>query len=331
LIVGVDLCEFGPDDRASMEAFVAVDNAGRVDAPWQHESTIYRLEMRMRHAWDGEPGRFFVVRAGDEVVGNARLHISVTDNLHFAYVGATVVPQLRRRGYGTAAYDQLLALAQEMGRTTVGTDGWDHDRTRGFAAARGWELKSVAVPRRQHLGELEPGLADRLYDEALAHAGDYELQRISGLTPPELLEPLATATAAINDAPLDDLDLEDEVFSAGRIAAYEQSQLDSGRRFYRIVARHRGTGEIAGLTVVVVDSDTPDAAHQDDTSVVRAHRGHRLGLLLKTDMLRWLRDVEPQLKSIDTWNAESNAHMIGINERLGYRAMDRELQYQRRI
>jgi RimJ/RimL family protein N-acetyltransferase len=325
----VDLCEFGADDRTSMEAFVAVDNAARVDAPWQHEFTVHRLEMRMRHAWDGEPGRFFLVRAGDEVVGNARVHISVTDNLHFAYLGATVHPDLRRRGYGTAAYDQLATVATGMGRTTFGTDGWDHERTRAFAAGRGWEQKSVAVQRRQHLRELEAGLADRLYDEALAHAGDYELQRIVGLTPDELLEPLALATAAINDAPLDDLDLEDEVFSADRIAAYEQSQLDSGRRFYRIIARHRGTGEIAGLTVIVIDDENPAAGHQDDTSVVRSHRGHRLGQLLKSDMLRWLRDVEPQLETIDTWNAESNDHMIGINERLGYRAMGRELQFQR--
>jgi RimJ/RimL family protein N-acetyltransferase len=329
--VDVKLREFGPDDRASIDAFVAVDNASHVDAPWEHEFTAHRLEMRMRHAWDGEPGRYFLVRAGDQVVGTARLHISVTDNLHFAYIGATVHPDLRRRGYGTAAYDQLLAMAREMGRSTFGTDGWDNECTRGFAAARAWEQRSVAVPRRQHLRELEPGLADRLYDEALEHAGEYELQRMAGRTPDELLEPLAMATAAINDAPLDDLDLEDEVFSAARVAAYEQSQIDSGRRFYRILARHRATGEIAGVTVVLVEGEDPRIGYQDDTSVVRAHRGHRLGLLLKADMMRWLADVEPQLETVDTWNTESNHHMIAVNERLGYRAMGRELQFQRRV
>ena len=71
--------------------------------------------------------------------------------------------------------------------------------------------------------------------------------------------------------------------------------------------------------------------HQHDTSVVRAHRGHRLGLLLKADMMRWLAEVEPQLQTIDTLNAESNDHMIGVNERLGYRVMGRGLQFLRRI
>ena len=45
-------------------------------------------------------------------------------------------------------------------------------------------------------------------------------------------------------------------------------------------------------------------------------------------MMRWLAEVEPQLETVDTLNAESNDHMVGVNERLGYRVMGRELQYQ---
>ena len=47
-------------------------------------------------------------------------------------------------------------------------------------------------------------------------------------------------------------------------------------------------------------------------------------------MLRWLADEEPQLETVDTWNAESNGPMVAVNERLGYRVMGRELQFQRR-
>jgi hypothetical protein len=70
-------------------------------------------------------------------------------------------------------------------------------------------------------------------------------------------------------------------------------------------------------------------AHQHDTAVVRDHRGHRLGLLLKSGMNLWLADVEPQLSTVDTWNAESNDHMVAVNERLGYRWMGRALALQR--
>ena len=40
-------------------------------------------------------------------------------------------------------------------------------------------------------------------------------------------------------------------------------------------------------------------------------------------MMRWLAEQEPQIEAIDTWNAESNDHMIAVNERLGYRVVGR--------
>jgi hypothetical protein len=136
---------------------------------------------------------------------------------------------------------------------------------------------------------------------------------------------------AINDAPLDDLDIEDEVFTPERVAAYESAQIESGKRLYRVVARHRDSGELAGNSVVAVEAERPHVGHQHDTSVVRAHRGHRLGLLLKTDMMLWLADAEPELRTVDTFNAESNDHMIAVNEELGYRWMGRGLGFQRTL
>jgi hypothetical protein len=82
---------------------------------------------------------------------------------------------------------------------------------------------------------------------------------------------------------------------------------------------------------VAVEEQRPTIGHQHDTSVVREHRGHRLGLLLKAGMLLWLADAEPQLETVDTWNAESNDHMISVNEALGYRILGRGLQFQRRL
>jgi hypothetical protein len=83
--------------------------------------------------------------------------------------------------------------------------------------------------------------------------------------------------------------------------------------------------------VVAVSRDQPGWGSQHDTSVVRAHRGRRLGLLLKADMLRWLRDDEPGLVSLTTWNAESNDRMIGVNEILGYVVLGRVKVYQRAL
>ena len=210
-------------------------------------------------------------------------------------------------------------------------DGWDSETTLGFAAAAGYEKKSQAINRRQDLHELGAEFFEAAYAEAEPFAHDYELVRIAGRSPDDLHEQLVTVTDSINDSPLDDLEIEDEVFSVERIRAFEHAQIESGNRLYRVVARHRDTGELVGHTVATVDVERPEIGDQEDTTVVREHRGHRLGLLLKADLCRWLAVVEPQLRTLDTWNAESNDHMIGVNERLGYRPMGRVLEFQRRI
>jgi RimJ/RimL family protein N-acetyltransferase len=325
------LHEFGRDDDASIAAYVAISNeCSALDAPFWHPTTAFRQQMQMTHGWDGEVGRYFlvIVAGAEQPVGVVGVYTSNYDNLDQAWVELAIHPDHRRRGIGTAAQKAAFDACRAMGRTKVGWFGWDNGQTRGFAGATGFEPKSVAVLRRQHLHELEPGLADRLYAEADSRALDYELMRITIPTPEELLPALAAATAAINDAPLDDLELDDEVFTPERTRAFEKAHLASDFRVYRVLARHRASGELSGLTVVSVDGETPAIGHQLDTSVVTAHRGHRLGLLLKADMMRWLAETEPQLRTVDTFNAESNDHMVGVNERLGYRVMARELQYQ---
>jgi hypothetical protein len=221
--------------------------------------------------------------------------------------------------------------ARELGRTSIGVAGWDHEDTHRFAEKHRFPRKGSAIRRRQTLARVDRGLVDKLYVDAAEVASSYELLRIEGRTPDHLLEAVAEMSASINDAPTDDLDIEDEVFPAERIAGYETARLARRQRLYRVVARHRDTGALAGHTVVAVEADRPWIGEQHDTSVVAAHRGHRLGLLLKTDMLRWLAEAEPALATVDTWNMESNAHMIGVNERLGYEVLGRELEFQRDV
>ena len=71
----------------------------------------------------------------------------------------------------------------------------------------------------------------------------------------------------------------------------------------------------------------PVIAHQEDTSVLRAHRGRRLGLRMKLDMLRWIADERPEVATIDTWNATTNHHMITVNERLGARVVEHHVGF----
>lgn len=328
----MQLHRFGPDDTDRLREYVEVVNAARAaDSPWTHPGTVRSEGDRFRYGWDGEVETPYVALDGDKPVAVGRFATSDYDNLHLAWLGVQVHPDHRRRGHGTALLEALVEATRAAGRTSMGIDGWESEATVGFAARHGFEQKSVAVERRQVLADVDWADLDRLHGEALAAASAYEVLRREGSTPDDELEQLAEMASAINDAPTDDLDIEDEVFSAERMRGYEAAQLARGHRMYRTVVRHRETGDWAGHSVVVVNGQEPTRGDQHDTSVVAAHRGHRLGLLLKTDMNLWLRQAEPQLESIGTWNAESNDHMIGVNEAIGYRVMGRALEFQRSL
>jgi GNAT superfamily N-acetyltransferase len=272
-----------------------------------------------------------LARADGVVVGGGTISTSDYDNLHLAWFDVVVHPDHRRQGHGSAILAYLEDRARALGRTSAGVAGWEAAAVTAFAARHGYEKKHQAINRRQLLADLDRAELGRQYADALARATDYALERATFPTPEEDLDDLADMASAINDAPTDDLDIEDEVFDAARMRAYEEGCLIRRERVYRVVARHLPSGRLGGQTVVTVESERPAYGHQHDTSVVRAHRGHRLGLLLKAEMLRWLAEAEPQLAEIDTFNAESNDHMIGVNEVLGYRVMGRELAFQRSL
>ncbi|WP_051549367.1 GNAT family N-acetyltransferase [Nocardioides sp. URHA0032] len=326
----MDIHEVAWSDEEGVRRFAAVKEAVRAaDAPWEHPVLARQTAGVLRYGWDGEPAGSFLVSVDGVDVATGEYETTSYDNQHLAWLGIDVHPAHRRRGHGDAVLAFLLDRARAEGRTSVGGNTWDAAGPRAFAARHGFAMKSVEVNRRQHLARVDRVELDRLHADALRHARDYELLRRVGATPAAELPALADMTAAINDAPTDDLDIEDEVFPPERVAAYEEAQLSVGKTLLRVYARHRVTGELAGQTVVVVEGERPEVAHQHDTSVVRAHRGHRLGVLLKTEMLHWLAEEQPQVETVDTWNAESNDHMISVNQALGYEIIGRGLAWQR--
>ncbi len=327
----MDITRFYPDDTSTVAEVVDVRNAAlNADCPDLIPDTALGYAGAIRYGWDGEVPETYVGRSADgRAAGLLEIHTSEWDNTNLAWLRVIVHPHARRQGYGSALLEAGMKRAGELGRHSIGGDGLDLPHIVRFAQAHGFERRASEINRRQHLDRLDRDDLGRLRDEAADAASGYELVRIVGRSPATLLEPIAAMTSAINDAPTDDLDIEDEVFSAERIAGHENSMLSRGHRLYRLMARHRSTGELAGHTMVAVERERPEIGWQCDTSVVRAHRGHRLGLLLKSEMLHWLAEVEPQLATLDTWNAESNDHMIAVNERLGYRVVARILDFQR--
>jgi GNAT superfamily N-acetyltransferase len=318
------------DGRDVAGAVALLEAARLVDCPHQLGPTVASFVADQRHGWDGELPLTSLARdAHGRVTGVLEVNLPQWDNGHLGYVRVTVDPAMRRRGLGRRLFEAGVEKVRAEGRSLVVTDCFDQTAGVDFAKALGLARASEEVERVQDLLSLDWTRLDQEYASAESRAAEYELVRMPGATPEDVIADVARMTAAINDAPTDDLDIEDEVYTPERIRAFDAALLAHDRRAYRLVARHRGTGVLAGHTMVAVEGDQPWYGWQCDTSVLREHRGHRLGLLLKIAMLRWLAEDEPQLRTLDTWNAASNAHMIGVNEVLGYRVVASGITWQK--
>lgn len=68
---------------------------------------------------------------------------------------------------------------------------------------------------------------------------------------------------------------------------------------------------------------------QDDTYVLAAHRGHRLGGLLKATNLSLLQSDVGGARHVHTWTDEQNSPMQAINARFGFARVETMHEVQR--
>jgi hypothetical protein len=280
--------------------------------------------------FEGRPkAGLLLARHDGDVLGYATLDLPDRENRDSAHVQLAYAPDAPD-GTATGLLSDAVDLARAAGRTTVRSGTWEGSLNEQPLASTGFTPAGQAVNavRRIDLHGTPAARWQRLYDEAGRHAADYELVRLVGPTPDHLLEDMTALHAAINDAPPSDADAEPDVWDADRVASYDRAMAGRRQTVHRVLARHRATGSWAGISIVCVDEFAPSIAFQEDTSVVRAHRGHRLGLLMKADMLRWITDERPEVAATDTWNDVTNHHMIAVNEVLGAGVVARHRSYR---
>jgi GNAT superfamily N-acetyltransferase/RimJ/RimL family protein N-acetyltransferase len=285
----------------------------------------------LQHGNDGRPvDGFWVAGPVDKPYGWGMVGMPWRDNLGAANWRAGVHPDHRDHGVGAALLRAAVDLAVARGRTRMFTGAWQGSVACRFLERHGFSVAGQQPYAVRRLDCDDPHRWDALHAEAAAAASDYELLRVAGTTPADLVDGLVTLHEAINDAPMAE-GVEPDVWDADRVRRYDESMARRRQTTYRVLARHRATGEWAGMSLLCVDEFAPRVAAQEDTNVVRAHRGHRLGLLMKTEMLRWVTAERPEIVATDTWNSTDNHHMIAVNERLGCRVIAVNVAYRREL
>jgi GNAT superfamily N-acetyltransferase len=306
--------------RACYELMVAAQS---VDDPVEPPPSYGPFCFFFREGWEKTPGESWVAfGADDTVVGQYRIFFPDLENLDRATGGPIVHPEFRRRGIGRQLLQHAGERAAVHGRTLFGATVTIGGAGDAFARTVGARPDLDEARRVQYLREIAPGTIAELRTTAGKAAAGYSLVSWTGEVPEEYRGPVAGVVNAFADAPHGENE-EPEVWDADRVRDRTGSLARAGlMRDYNVAAICDATGEMTAFTEVVIDPEVPRWGFQQLTAVVRTHRGHRLGLLVKTAMLELLACAEPQLEFIATGNATVNKYMIAVNEQLGYKVVE---------
>ena len=301
--------------RACFEVMLAAERVDHPGEPWFTEQPFTGW---MTVGWDGSPREVWLATDQGQAVGWYRLDLPARENLDQGGLEIVVHPAARQRGIGRALLQHAAGRAAGHGRTVLNGGARDGSPGEAFARAAGAKPGLAEIQRMLDIGKLEKGKLVRLRGPAERAAAGYSLVSWVGPVPEEFIEQTAAVYNGMADAPRDP-EIAHEEWDAQRVRErVNDLRPHYGMRDYTVAARHDDTGELAALTEISVDPADPGWGFQVFTVVARNHRGHRLGLLLKIAMMELLATTEPQLERIVTWNGQGNAHMIAVNEAMGY-------------
>ncbi len=352
----------GPE-AADLLASVEVARQVRIHT-WGNDDLAYTADEMLQAFSD--PYEWYVVllaRVGGEIVGRAGIALPLTDNTDLAHVTLDVLPSARNNGVGR----ELLAAAEQFARgenrsdvmietnhpaATLGRDGGENlraangmgylplssrevsfARNAGYALAQVEQFSACRVPLDPVLAAgLEAGVGGLNGDDYALHQWVDQCpqrwaQGIVALESALIADTAGVAAHAAGTA----VDLNEEQWTVERLRETEALAQARGRHMLVTAVEERATGTLVGFSSISVLGHRDDVVFQDETMVLREHRGKDLGLLIKLKNLELLVGRFPLARSVYTWNVVERSYMIEVNRKLGFAPAGVTGQWQKTI
>jgi GNAT superfamily N-acetyltransferase len=251
---------------------------------------------------DGQPGR---------IVGH--IHVLLLGDI--GVIEVLVHPDARRQGLGRQLLAKAARRSYQEGFRSIGVEVIGDTPAVGFYEALGFAREYMETRSVLRLSTVD---WKALEEMAGGSAAGYRIEFYPGGPPDELIVAYAKAKAEVRDVDDGDLDLRPSSYDPERLRDSLSCLHRRGMKPYIVLAIHEQSGEVAGLTEVVVPAQHPTRADQYDTIVGQNHRGYGIDRAIKARMLIELRSAEPNLSEVQTWNAQANEAMLKVNAELGF-------------
>ena len=263
--------------------------------------------------------RLYVLERGSALTGTLSLGHSRPgspehpSSKHLLWARATVLPEFRRQGLARSWLARVADVMDEVGATTC-TTYVELEAGHGFMRSIGGRQVFSGAENRLDLARLDRGL---LEEWSQIDAG-FRLELHEPRLPEALFDAFCPAyTAMGRGVPMEDMDHGEWITTPERIRD-NYARLDVEGGAHHLLLAYEGV-EIVGVTEYLQRPYAPQLIHQELTATDPRVRGRGLGKQLKSVLLLHVLQLYPSLRWVVTENAGSNAPMLSINRRMGFR------------
>lgn len=244
---------------------------------------------------------------------------SYDENKHMGHIQeVSVLPPCRRKGLGTAL---LLRAARDLAAAGPAIKELSlvafREPGQRFAEKHGAVLALTQAENRLYFKDLDWAMVGRWAAEGAARSPDTRLVTAAVIPEEDLADFAKAYTETLNQAPQGEMNGRVEV--TPEAIRHNEARTAAQGAVHLTVYTREPDGRVSGLTEVAYVKELGFKARQLLTGVRSEFRGRGLGKWLKAAMLLHLRAEYPGVKYIATANADSNAPMLAINDKLGFK------------
>lgn len=254
---------------------------------------------------------------------------SYEENKKYTNISIILHPSYRRKGIGhKALIIALQKIKDEKPETVTLVSEATLESGKSFLKKLGGKIAIEGAENRLYLRDVNWDLMDQWITEGreLAKQEGVTLKSFTNHCPDDVVEEYVSVyEETMNQQPLGDFD--------GKIGYTVESFREQEARFAKqnidwyTMYTEEQDGHVSGLTEMIFLKEMNHKAMQNLTGVKKEYRGRKLGKWLKAEMLRFITDKYPSIKYISTNNATTNAPMLSINTRMGFKEFKREELY----
>jgi GNAT superfamily N-acetyltransferase len=260
----------------------------------------------------------------DEWIGLIRVsHIkenskSYEENKHICYIyNIALLTPYRGKGIATKLLEVVLEYVKRHKKSLIIADTTEADGKK-FIKKLGAQEALSGVENRLDLTKLDWDMVGEWVKEGPVRSPESKIEFFEDC-PDDIIEEYCKLYTEIgNQAPREDMDVGDFVTTPELRRQYEKFQKDVDVTWLTAITREPN-GDISGLTEVLYRPSKDPLIFQELTGVPEKYRGSGKGKWLKAVMIQEVKKRWPTVTSVVTGNATSNAPMLSINNRLGFK------------